>query len=73
MIGELLTIQTDIHHVERIIVIEIRNIREFTCYFLFAVGPLHANPILYFGLDIGFGVIFESYSNTFCVVLDQMM
>lgn len=70
MVGELLAIQTDIHHVKRVIVIEIRNVGEFTCDFLLAIGPFHADPVLYFGLDVHLRVIFESYSDTFCVILD---
>ena len=46
MISELLSIQTDIDNIERILIVEIWNIREFTNNFLLFISALNTYPVL---------------------------
>ena len=45
-VSEILTIQTDIEHVERTVIVEMGNVRNFTSYSLVTVCALSANPVL---------------------------
>jgi hypothetical protein len=73
MIGKFLPIQADIYHIERIIIVKKWNVGEFAVNFLLRINSLNAYPILNFCLCFGFGIAFEPYSDTFCVLLDQWM
>lgn len=54
MVSELLSIQTDIDHVERIVIVKEWYIRELVMDILLGISPLNANPILNFGVCFGF-------------------
>lgn len=70
MIGKFLTIQTDIHHIEWIIIVKEWNVGEFTVNFLLRIYSLDTYPILNFCLCLCFGIAFEAYSDTLCVLLN---
>lgn len=73
MIGKLLTIETNIHYIERIIIIKKWQIRESTGDIVFMITALDTDPILHFILSIHLGITFESNCDTLTILLDQRM
>ena len=70
MVGKFLTVQTDIDHIEGIIVVEEWDIWEFAMNFLLGICSLYADPILDFCLSLCFRIALEAYCNAFSVLLD---
>ena len=71
MISELLTIQTDINHVEWVVIVELRNVGQFAYDVVVFVMTFWADPVLHGCFILRLGVVLESNSDAFYVLENQ--